>query len=250
MKILVTNDDGVHAEGLWALARALRPLGEVTVVAPAQEQSAASHAITMAHPLRLRQGQQEGWTYWAVQGTPADCVLLAIKRIIPGGPDLVASGINRGANLGEDMIYSGTVAAAREAAIQGIPALAISNVSSTSTDFGPGAAIAVRLAQQILQHGLPPQTLLNVNVPDCPADALRGVRVTRQGRRVYRSTYVERRDPRGGLYYWLGAERPEDENVPGTDVAAVQAGYISVTPIHLDMTAHEALDTVAGWVES
>lgn len=246
-RILVTNDDGIQAPGLQALVQALRTVGEVTVVAPEHEQSAVGHAITMHKPLRARLLDSAEGPWWAVNGTPADCVGLGIRKLIEGGPDLVVAGINRGANLGEDVLYSGTVSAATEAVILGVPAFAVSNVSFTSDDYRAAAAFAVDLAVRLLRHPLPLPTFLNVNVPDLPPERIAGVRVTRQGWRVYRSTYVERVDPRGRPYYWLGAERPEDEPVPGTDIAAIQAGYIAVTPQHPDLTAHERLAELASW---
>jgi len=246
-KILVTNDDGIQAPGLRALAEALQAVGEVTVVAPEHEQSAVGHAITLHQPLRVRLLDAAGGGWWAVQGTPADCVGLGIRKLIEDGPDLVVAGINRGANLGEDVLYSGTVSAATEAVILGVPAFAVSNVSFTSDDYRAAAAFATDLAGRLLRHPLPPPTFLNVNVPDLPPERIAGVRVTRQGWRVYRSTYIERVDPRGRPYYWLGAERPEDEPVPGTDIAAIQAGYIAVTPQQPDLTAHERLAELAGW---
>lgn len=246
-KILVTNDDGIHALGLQVLAEALQQVGEVTVVAPEREQSAVGHAITMHKPLRVRALAHASGRWWAVEGTPADCVGLGIRKLVPGGLDLVVAGINQGANLGEDVLYSGTVSAATEAVILGVPAFAVSNISFTSDDYRAAAAFAVELAERLLKHPLPLPTFLNVNVPELPPERIAGVRVTRQGWRVYRSTYIERIDPRGRPYYWLGAERPEDEPVPGTDIAAVQAGYIAVTPQQPDLTAHERLAELVDW---
>ena len=247
--ILVTNDDGIQAPGLRALMEALHPLAEITVVAPEREQSAVGHAITMHKPLRVRSLPDEKFSLWAVNGTPADCVGLGIRRLLQEGPDLVVSGINRGANLGEDVLYSGTVSAATEAVLLGVPAFAMSNVSFTSQDYRAGAAFAAQLAQRLLQHPLPLPTFLNVNVPDLPPEQIAGVQFTRQGRRVYRSTYIERSDPRGRPYYWLGAERPDDAPVPGTDIAATQAGYIAITPQQPDLTAHGILAELAAWWE-
>jgi len=247
MRILVTNDDGVFAAGLQALAAALEAVGEVTIVAPEREQSAISHAITMHKPLRVREVQVNGRTALVTNGTPVDCVLLAVRKLLAEPPEVVIAGINRGANLGEDILYSGTVSAAMEAALLDLPAFAISVVTRRVRDFTPAARFAAALAPCLVEHPLPPRTFLNVNVPDCAWEEIRGVRIVRQGFRNYRSTYEERQDPRGDTYYWIGGELPVDEPVPGTDIAAIREGYIAVMPVQLDLTAHAFLEELVGW---
>ncbi|MGD8375777.1 MAG: 5'/3'-nucleotidase SurE [Acidobacteriota bacterium] len=240
--VLLSNDDGYDAPGLQALADALRPLGRVVVVAPDRNRSGSSHAMTLHHPVRV---ERMGEDRHRVDGTPTDCVNLGIVHLLrEARPDLVVSGINCGYNLGDDVTYSGTVAAALEGLLLGVPAIAVSRSSSHPVDYGPAAALARRLAQQVLQHGLPPDTLLNVNVPggeDHP------VRLTRQGRRVYGEGVEERQDPKGRTYYWIGGSpagaRPDSQS----DLAAVERGETSVTPLHCDWTNHAALDRIRGW---
>src|SRR5688572_19258340 len=226
-QILVTNDDGVHSPGLTALDHALFEIGRVTIVAPDREMSATSHSITLNQPLRFH---QVGPNRYAVQGTPADCVILASLRILEEKPALVVSGVNRGSNVGDDVSYSGTVAAASEAVLQGIPAIAVSTVSGDAPDFVGAAAVAARLAQHILEYGLPPDVALNVNFPEIWNGE---VRWTRQGRRPGKTVLVENLDPRGPDYFWLHEElhtksgQPTED--PLTDFDAVAAGYVSVT---------------------
>ncbi len=240
--ILVSNDDGIHSEGLTALAAALEPLGEVVVVAPDREQSAASHALTLHRPLRV---YERGPSRYAVDGTPTDCVNLAINGILPRRPALVASGINTGANLGDDVTYSGTVSAAMEGTLLGIPSIAVSLVGRSSFRFEAAAACAARLVGWVLAHGLPPDTLLNVNVPqladgECP----RGLALTRMGRRRYGDAVVEKVDPRGRKYYWIGGAELDFVAEEGTDFHAVQQGLVSVTPIQLDLTSYRSIDAL------
>ncbi|HEU5319293.1 MAG TPA: 5'/3'-nucleotidase SurE [Methylomirabilota bacterium] len=237
--LLVTNDDGVHAPGLLALAEALGELGEVHVVAPEREQSACGHALTLHRPLRV---QQVGERRWSVNGTPSDCVNLAVLGFLPERPVLVASGINHGANLGDDVTYSGTVSAAMEGTLLGVPSLAVSLVDGG--DFAQAARVARLLAMRTLVSGLAPKTLLNVNVP---AGAPHGVRLTRLGHRVYSEKVVEQTDPRGRPHYWIGAGPPQWEALEGTDMGAVHEGYVAVTPLHLDLTNHRALAEMGDW---
>lgn len=240
--ILVSNDDGIHSDGLAALAAALAPLGEVVVVAPDREQSACSHALTLHRPLRVN---PVGGGRFTVDGTPTDCVNLAVNGILPRRPALVVSGINRGANLGDDVTYSGTVSAAMEGTLLRIPAIAMSQVGRADYDFAPAAEFAARLAARVLEQGLPPDTLLNVNVPEL-TDGRRpsGVAYTRMGRRRYGDAIVEKLDPRGRKYYWIGGEELDFEQEEGTDFHAVNLGLISVTPIHLDLTNYKSFESL------
>ena len=243
MRFLLSNDDGIQSEGLRTLARALAEVGEVFVVAPDRERSAASHAISLHRPLRLHE-VADGW--WSVDGTPTDCVYLAIHHVLKDRrPDVVVSGINYGANLADDVTYSGTVAAAMEGALLGVPAIAISLVSRDLFDFGPAARFAARLAAQVAERGLPPGMLLNVNVP---RDQPRGYRITRLGKRTYGSAVVENLDPRGRKYYWIGGSETRHVDIPGSDCNAVlDDQLISVTPLHLDLTEYRILEELRSW---
>ncbi|MDH7486727.1 MAG: 5'/3'-nucleotidase SurE [Anaerolineae bacterium] len=249
VQILVTNDDGVQAPGLLALKQALQTIGQVTVLAPERAWSAAGHTKTMHKPLRIWQAElADGSLAYVTNGTPSDCVGLAVLQAVPVQPDLVVSGINRGANLGYDITYSGTVAAAMEAVVAGLPALAVSLDSrEEDADYRLAARVAARLAAQVLKRGLPPNTLLNLNVPALPPDEVRGVCVTRLGRRVYRDVLIERTDPRGQPYYWIGGDPPIGVPEDGTDVGALAQGCVSVTPLTMDMTAYRVLDELKGW---
>jgi 5'-nucleotidase len=239
--ILITNDDGVHAPGIQALAQALRPLGEVHVVAPDREVSACSQSLTLKHPLRAERLDQR---VHAVDGTPADCVNLAIVKLLPRRPDLVVSGINRGANLGEDIFYSGTVGGAREGTFFGVPAIAISLAARAELDFGPSAEFAARLAGHVLDRGLPERTLLNVNVPPGrPA----GVAVTVQGRREHEGTILEGLDPRRRTYYWIEEGRDRWVSDEMSDISAIRKGLISITPLQTDTTHHAVLAALRAW---
>jgi 5'-nucleotidase len=242
--ILVSNDDGIGAAGLRALAESLSNLGEVVVVAPDRERSAAGHSLTLSRPLRASH-LDLGW--YSVDGTPTDCITLAVMGLLSRRPSLVAAGINHGSNLGDDVTYSGTVSSAIEATLQGIPAFAVSLAGDGEFDFRGAAAIAERLAEEVLRRGLPRDTLLNVNVPNLAPDAIRGVRVTRQGRRVYGETVVQKVDPRGKAYYWIGGTKPKWERSGETDYEAVSNGWISVTPLHLDLTNHRVIDELKAW---
>ncbi len=243
--ILVTNDDGVKAPGLTALADSLSVLGEVHVVAPEKEQSAVGHALTLRHPLRI---EEMGPRITAVEGTPTDCVLLAAYRLLPSKPDILFSGINFGHNLGDDVTYSGTVSAALEATLLGIPAIAVSiGRDGKKIHYDVAAEFAVKLGRKVLKDGLPRDTLLNVNLPNLAAAKIKGVEVTRQGRRSYDDVIIDKVDPRGRAYFWIGNGKPVWEDDAGADIHAIRADKISVTPIHLDLTNHSALETIRGW---
>jgi len=238
--LLVTNDDGVHAAGLAALAEALDPLGEVWVVAPEREQSACGHALTMHLPLRPhRLGERR----FSLNGTPSDCVNLGVLGFLPERPALIASGINHGSNLGDDVTYSGTVSAAMEGTLLGVPSIAFSLIDGHD-DFAAAARVARLVVMRALVEGLPPKTLLNVNVP---AGTPRGLRFTRLGHRVYSDKIVEHVDPRGRTHYWIGTGEPTWEALEGTDMGAVHEGFVAVTPLHLDLTNHRALAVMADW---
>ena len=243
VRILLTNDDGIHSDGLTKLETALRELGDVYVVAPAAEMSGASHSLTLSRPLRIRKIDERHWT---VDGTPTDCVTLALNQIL--GPEemphVCCSGINYGGNLGDDASYSGTVAGALEATILGVPGLAFSLVARENYDFTQAARFAVEATRKVLTESLPEGTLLNINVP--PGE-IRGVRVTRQGIKNARPIITEHIDPRGKAYYWIGEEYFSSSTEDGTDYAAVEAGCISVTPMRSDMTNHSALDALDLW---
>lgn len=235
--ILVTNDDGIQAPGLAALAEALAEVGRVVVVAPEQDNSAVSHSLTMKRPLRVRALVGERYS---VDGTPTDCVTLAMGRILAEKPRLVVSGINPGPNLGDDVSYSGTVSAAVEGTMLGVCSLAVSLAGEESCCFRTAAAFAAKLARLILVNGLPKDTLLNVNVPN-RKEEIKGVRFTRQGRRVYDDAIKETFDPWGRKHYWIGGGTPFWDAGEDTDAQAIAGGYISVTPLHLDLTNHAAL---------
>ena len=248
MHILVTNDDGVDAPGLLALQQALQEVGEVTVFAPDHNWSAAGHTKTMHKPLRVAQTTlSDGTSAYTSTGAPSDCVALVILGILDHQPDLIVSGINQGANVGHDITYSGTIAAAMEAVISGIPALAVSLDSYQSQDFAYAARFAARLVTLVLERGLPPNTFLNVNVPAVPQAGIAGVRITRLGQRVYRDRLVKRQDPRGRNYYWIGGEPPSGVPEEGTDIWALANNYVSITPLHLDMTEYQMMEGLGRW---
>jgi len=248
MRILVTNDDGVHAAGLRALCDRLRQVADVTAIAPERPRSACGHAITLHKPLRLRRVEIPGVeAAYASNGTPADCVALGVSNHVGGGPDLVVSGINLGPNLGVDMTYSGTVAAAMEAAICGLPSFAISVASYERAEFDAASDFAAYLAVTIGRHGFGGQGFLNVNVPAVPRDEIAGVRVTRQGRVRYSNRIEKRTDPRGGVYYWLTGERVDTSEEAGGDADAIAHNFISVTPVRLDLTDETLLEVVSDW---
>jgi len=240
LKILVTNDDGIESEGLLILSRALEEVAEVWVVAPDREQSAVSHALSMGRRLRSQKVASLGTRYFAVNGTPTDCVLLGAKRIMPERPDLVVSGINKGENLGDDITYSGTVSAAVEATILGIPSFAISLTARKNFDFSQAASFAVRLARHLLRRGLPRNTFLNVNVP-CGDSGPCSYKFTRMGKRVYGDSVQERRDRHGKKYYVIGGNEPGYLRTENSDFEAIARNYISITPLHLDWTNYASL---------
>jgi 5'-nucleotidase len=249
--ILVSNDDGVDAPGLLALKQALATVGEVAVYAPEHNWSAAGHTKTMHKPLRVTPTTlADGSPAFTTSGAPADCVALALMGLLPRPAALVVSGINRGANVGHDLTYSGTVAAAMEGVIFGVPSIAVSLDSVDRPDpavLGDAAAFVARLAQAVLTHGLPPNTLLNVNIPNRPASEIQGIEITRQGQRVYRDVLVERQDPRGRNYYWIGGDEPTGVPESGTDIGALADGRISITPIELDLTHYGLLEELRMW---
>lgn len=244
MLILATNDDGVYSPGLATLAKAMKGLGEVYVVAPDREQSAVAHSLTLHRPLLVEEIMDK---VYSCNGTPTDCVHVAVNGLLPRRPDLVVSGINKGGNLGDDVTYSGTVSAALEAAIMGIPAVAFSMVARQDFKFHSATQVATALASFILKNGMKPDTLLNVNVPNLHPEEIKGVRVTKQGRRIYGGTVLERIDPRGKKYYWIGGETDNWVDEPDADHRAVSDGYISVSPLHFDMTDYSSLGTNSGW---
>jgi len=247
--ILLTNDDGINAPGLFALKRAMETVGEVVVFAPDHNWSAAGHGKTMHKPLRVYDAKlADGSPALITNGGPADCVALAVLGIVPQQPDLVMSGINLGANVAQDMTYSGTVAAAMEGLISGIPAVAISLATrqDSATDFACAARFAAILARKVLESGCK-HLLLNVNVPSPPHNEIAGVEITRLGRRIYHDVLVKRQDPRGHKYYWIGGEPPTGVIEDGTDIGALAANKISVTPLQLDLTAHHVLDELRSW---
>lgn len=243
--ILVSNDDGYQAPGLLALADALEAIGEVWVVAPEKPRSGVSRMITLHKPLRIESFDNNERRFWC-SGTPTDCVYIALNHVLPRRPALVVSGVNAGANLGDDVTYSGTVAAGFEAIAQGIPAVTSSLVSHRDRDFRPAAAVTVDVARDVLVHGLPHRTLLNVNVPEF-YDPSRGIAVTRLGKRGYERVVSKREDPRGGNYYWIGGPALELNDDAGTDCRAIYDGVASVTPVGLDLNVPELREAVAQW---
>jgi 5'-nucleotidase len=243
IRILITNDDGYHSEGIIALENALSEIGDVYVVAPASEMSGASHSLTLARPLRIRQIDARHWT---VDGTPTDCVTLALNRILPPDerPHLCASGINHGPNLGDDATYSGTVAGALEATILGVPGLAFSLVVSRSHDFSESIRVAKEITRKAIDDGLPENTLLNVNIPK---GVPKGIRITRQGLKDAHPVISEHIDPRGKPYYWIGEQRNGFQATGGTDFEAIDEGCVSVTPMRADLTNHAAIELLKTW---
>ena len=244
-RILITNDDGIHAEGIEALEAAMLEVGDVFVVAPASEMSGASHSLTLGRPLRIRQIDER---HWSVDGTPTDCVTLALNRILPLElrPHICVSGINHGANLGDDASYSGTVAGALESTILGVPGLAFSLVANRSQDFTESAKVATQVTLKALSEGIPENTLLNVNVPK---GIPKGIKITKQGFKAARPIISEHIDPRGKPYYWIGEVREGFRAEGGTDFEAIDEGYVSVTPMRSDLTNHAALEIMRGWEE-
>ncbi len=252
MHILVTNDDGVTAPGLLSLAKEMRTLGDVSILAPDHNWSASGHVKTMHRPLRVKEvSLADGSIALATDGAPSDCVALAILGVLEQKIDVVISGINPNANLGHDVTYSGTVTAAMEAVIWELPGIAVSLDSPENhlgtLDYEPAARIAGQVVEKIIKKGLPEGTLLNVNVPYRPYDQIQGIRITRQGLRVYRDQLDSRLDPRGVPYYWIGGEAPTGVPEEGTDFGALAQGYVSITPLQMDMTAHRTMELLRSW---
>jgi 5'-nucleotidase len=247
--ILVTNDDGVDSPGLSALARALKRVEDVCVIAPNRNWTAAGHTKTLDRPLRVTAIVLPGTrlSAYSSDGTPSDCVALGFLGLAPERPRLVVSGINTGPNLGSDITYSGTVSAAMEGVVSGVPAIAVSLGDYFEWDFTYAAAFAAKLARRVLREGLDSDVLLNVNVPRGRRSDIKGVKVTRLGRREYNDELIRRKDPFGRDYYWIGGSPPSGAGEPGTDVHAIAAGYVSVTPIQLDLTNHQLIEQIARW---
>lgn len=253
MHILVTNDDGINAPGLLALAQEMRSLGKVTVLAPDHNWSASGHVKTMHRPLRVKEFPlADGSLALTTDGAPSDCVALAMMGLLPDKVDIVLSGINPNANIGYDVTYSGTVTAAMEAIICGVPGIAVSvdapEYHSGYLDYGPSARVACRIAALTMQNQLPKGTLLNVNVPFLADTQIKGYKITRQGLRVYNDSLVKREDPRGRPYYWIGGDAPTAILEEGTEFGALSEGYVSITPLQLDLTDYPAMKTLSNWV--
>jgi 5'-nucleotidase len=247
MKILVSNDDGYQSPGLLALAAALRVIAEVVVVAPERDRSGASNSLTLDLPLRANRTESG---FIRVDGTPTDCVHLAITGLLDDEPDLVVAGINHGPNLGDDVLYSGTVAAATEGRFLGLPAIAISIDAHEPRNLGTAARVAVRLVEHLRAAPLEPNLILNVNVPDRPFDDLAGFAATRLGHRHKAEPVVTSKDPRGRTIYWVGTAGPEQDAGPGTDFHAVRNGFVSVTPLQVDLTRHAVLEPLGRWLDA
>ncbi len=248
MRILVTNDDGIESPGLLALVQALRPVAAIDVLAPDRNGSAAGHQRTIDRPVRVRSTVLADATpAFTTDGAPTDCVCLALTEVFPSPPSLVIAGINRGSNVGHDIAYSGTIAAATEAALRGVPGIAVSLADWSSTEFGAAAAFVVDLVREVVRNGLSTDTIMNVNVPAIPAERIRGVAVTSLGHRMYGQKLDQRRDPFGHPYYWLAAGEPTDLAEPGTDLSALQGGFISITPLVVDRTHAPMLSELGRW---
>lgn len=249
MNILISNDDGVHSSGIIKLAKEISKIANVAIVAPDRERSATAHAITMHKPLRVDRVNISDLNVdcWKVNGTPSDCVKLGLEALLDFEPDMVLSGINSGPNLGTDVMYSGTVSAAIEAAIAGIPAIAFSVASYENITYDYSAEFAKNLCLQLKEHQFPDNLLLNVNIPIAEKKDIKGVYVTYLGSRRYKNSFEKRIDPRGKVYYWLAGELIENYNQIGSDVWAVKNKYISVSPIHFDLTRHDIIDTIKKW---
>jgi len=244
MRILVTNDDGIESPGLTALADALKAIGEVWVVAPDRERTAVAHAVTLHKPLRVHRLAPRTFS---VNGTPVDCVNLALLKVMPKPPAVVVSGINKGVNLGDDVLYSGTVSAAMEGTILGVPSIAVSQEGREIFRFPVAADYAARIVRLVLEHGLPEETLLNVNVPNRALRSIKGVRVTGLSRRRFENPIIEKHDPHGRKYYWIAGTRVSWSRSKNADHEAIEQGRVSVTPIHLDSTNYAELDRFRGW---
>ena len=246
MRILISNDDGVSAPGIRALANELSTIAEIDVMAPDRNRSAASNSLTLLNPLRVSQLDNG---HYSVEGTPTDCVHLALTGFFNPLADIVVSGINDGANLGDDIIYSGTVAAAMEGRFLGLPAIAVSMVGRNIQHYDTAAVIVRQLILQLSANHFPAQTILNVNVPDLPLSEIKGLEVTRLGKRHCAESIVKEYDPRGRPIYWIGPPGQEADAGPGTDFFAISRGYVSITPLHLDMTHYKVFEQVAAWTD-
>jgi len=244
MRILITNDDGIQSPGIAALARALSAIGEVWIVAPDRERTAVAHAVTLHKPLRLHRIAARTF---AVNGTPVDCVNLALLKIMPKPPSIVVSGINKGVNLGDDVMYSGTVSAAMEGTVLGVPSVAVSQEGKHLFRFAVGATFAARIVRLVLDRGLPEETLLNVNIPDRPRRAVKGARITCLSRRRFDNPIIEKLDPHGRKYYWIAGDRVSWSRSKEADHEAIEEGLVSITPIRLDSTHHGVLDRFRAW---
>jgi len=239
-RILISNDDGINSGGLHALSEAMRMLGEIFIVVPDRDQSAVSHSLSLYRPLRIEEIAEN---VYSVDGTPTDCINLAINGLLKDRkPDLIVSGINKGENLGDDITYSGTVSAAMEGTLLGIPSIAVSLVAKKDFYFDTASYYALMIVKHVLRRGLPEGTLLNVNIPNLPKEEVKGVKVTRQGKRVYGEPIVENTDPRGKKYYWIGGNDLGSLDIENSDIVAVRQGYVSVTPIKLDLTDYDFLE--------
>lgn len=239
--ILVTNDDGVSSDGIQSLFKAMNLIGTAVMVAPDREKSAVSHSITLHRPLKV---EKLGQNVYTLNGTPTDCVTIAVSRVLKRKPDILISGINRGGNLGDDLTYSGTVSAAMEGTILDIPSIAISMVGGPAYHFSTASSFAKKIVRYLLKEPMPRDTLLNINVPNVPARSVKGVLYTRQGKRVYSNSVRDITDPRGEPYYWIGGGTQNWEEGTDTDFYAVERNYISLTPVHLDLTNYAALDYI------
>jgi 5'-nucleotidase len=245
LMILVTNDDGIHSKGLIVLAKALQEIGDVLVVAPDSEKSAIAHSLTLHRPLRVEKIKKN---FYAVDGTPADCVHLGVNVILPKRPRLIVSGINKGGNLGDDIIYSGTVSAAFEGTLLGIPSFAIYLVSRSHFKFDVAAQFALRTARYIIKKGLPKDTFLNINVPNLDEKEIKSYKITQQGRFIHNGDgVIEKTDPRGRKYYWIGGGQLILDKGRNTDVEAVSKSYISITPLNLDLTNYSSIRELKKW---
>jgi 5'-nucleotidase len=249
LNILLTNDDGVYSKGLAALAGEISKIADVTVVAPDRERSATAHAITMHKPLRVEKVDFpiKNITTWKVNGTPSDCVKIALEAMLNFTPDMVLSGINQGPNLGTDVIYSGTVSAAIEATIMGVPAIAFSVTAYENVEYDTASTLAGKLVPQILKDDFPDDVLLNINIPHVPEEKIEGIYITHLGTRRYRNSFVKRKDPRGRSYYWLAGEVIENQENIGSDVWAIKNNYVSITPLKFDLTNYTIIEKLNKW---
>ncbi len=248
MKILISNDDGIDSPGISALAKELKKIGDVTVIAPRTEQSAVGHAITMKFPLRIAEYYKNGDFFgYAIDGTPADCIKIGIKNILREKPDIVLSGINLGSNTAINIIYSGTVSAAREAAIMDVPALAVSLTSHEAKHFDYAAKLSAKLTSLVAKNKLPNGTLLNVNIPDVPEEQISGILLTQQGKSKWDDIYEERKDPYGKNYYWLTGNMIQTDTSLEADQVAIKNNYVSITPIHFDLTDYKTYESMKNW---